>query len=242
MAGSIAPKFVSDILTVEQCDEVWDALQLYRPQWIRLGDTCVFGVHTPQEVIKSTLATAGYYDNHRPYYFGPAYYYAKRFGNTAYIEVARKYNKMLGREFGWLYDLIKPHISTLLGIRCEYGNNTSMPGFHIYGPGFDGGVVYNQFHFHQDYLTGAAALDGISLKYLHSVIVPIKLPKQGTALEWIDNNNTRQTFSYEVGKMYHWPSTTPHRIKPFTLHEDEWRVTMQVHVAIGYDNTGLLFW
>lgn len=244
MAEEVRPSTVGQLLTVDECNRIWQELQTHKRLWIGLTDTHHYDnltSHTP-EVIKKMLDEVGIDPNiHKPYFFGPALYFTQQAGLDNYWKLCRKYNPILRQSFSWVYEKIKSILTQLYGFECNYNErDSSLPGFHIYGPGLDTPVYYDYFGFHQDKLEQIGQKVLATPVIIDSFVLPLIMPSRG-GLEWVDENKNTQFFPYKVGEIHRWSSALIHRVAPFYLKKDEWRISIQIHVAHN-KKQGLIYW
>jgi hypothetical protein len=126
-------------------------------------------------------------------------------------------------------------------VPCVYKENTSLPGFHIFGHGLNAKPVqYNYFYTHQDsFPSNGLQMEGLASIY--SFIIPIQNPKSGAKLEYLLDGQYKP-YRYNEGELSYWEGTLPHRIGYFELDgEDDYRITWQIHVAV-QQGKGYIFW
>lgn len=179
---------------------------------------------------------------HFAHFFGPSLYSMSSPDYLPkYQKLVREYNNILNEKFERFYVRLKTNIEAQLGVECVFKDNTSLPGFHIFGSGIDGKVVeYNYFYTHIDSFP-AIGLDMRGPGEVYSFIIPIQVPKSGAKLEYFIDSKL-QSYDYSPGELSCWTGNLPHRIGYFKLDGvDDYRITWQLHVAV-QNNKGYIFW
>lgn len=244
-SGSFYRKTVDEtlceqILTPEQCDDIYSTINSLKDLWIRRGES-------PKYFF--TLGTASYLDFlNLPGFAGD--YYAR----------AREFNPILKKHFGWLYEVIQKYLERTLLNPVMYKKDASLPGFHIWQ---ESNIITKSnatTHFDLQYLNLKWDEDKIGLNTI-SFTLPIKLPKSGGGLNVWDFNyidsyqqaialdveiikrfKTQTFHPYKVGEIVVHSGHTLHQIAPtpFVYSGDE-RITLQGH-GLFCDGEWLLYW
>jgi hypothetical protein len=97
---------------------------------------------------------------------------------------------------------------------------------------------YDCYNFHKDnfsYLSQITTPGPIV-----SMIIPISLPVTGGSLLYKTSDVTTR-FEYSEGMLAQWASQILHSIEPFSLTQNECRITMQMHLNIR-ENEIAIFW
>ena len=224
----------SHFLFEDEITYVKDVIFSNKDKWFNIENT---------GLIRSGSHTNGVNPSeHFAHFFGPSLYSMSSPGYLPkYRQLAREYNIVLNEKFERFYARLKINIETQLGVECVFKDNTSLPGFHIFGSGVDGKVVeYNYFYTHNDSFP-AIGLDMGGSGEVYSFIIPIQVPKSGAKLEYFINSKL-QSYDYSLGELSCWSGTLPHRIGYFNLDgADDYRITWQLHVAV-QNNKGYIFW
>jgi hypothetical protein len=230
------PKTVNkSFLTPGEIQYVKSSLHEIENLWFTINNTTLVNHKSHTENVNPA--------NHRANYFGPSLYsmISDEEHLLHYKRVVMKYNDVLQYYFSDIIDRIKREIELTLSVPCEFREGTSLPGFHIFGPGFnDRQVKYDYFYNHIDSFPGKGLMIG-GIAEVYSFIIPIQNPKSGACLEYTIGNEVHK-FPYTEGEMSYWPGKMQHRIGHFDLSgDDDYRITWQMHVAV-QRGQGYIFW
>ena len=168
--------------------------------------------------------------------FFPYGLYSKR--SEEYLRTVREFENILETNFSDVYNKIQKKVSDIFNVSCNFVNHKNKPGFHIFGPG---PLNYTTVNYHTDVFKDVWG-------DIYSFIIPISLPNVITGLEYIDpnklSNSSKILFYKKTGVLGMWDSSIVHCIKPFVLAEEEYRITIQFHVAINRicPNKSIIFW
>ena len=183
-----------------------------------------------------------FYLEHIPsFYFYPPGMYAvasKEYKNNLI------HNSTLESLFGIYYERLRDKISDTLGIQTQYHPNLNLPGFHI---STNRGMTTENFH--RDRFNNLPSfLSNEKMRFLKhkifSFILPIKLPTDSESGLLLKTKNQSDTvfFKYHEGALAGWDGDLFHSVKPFAVNtENDFRITMQCHVAISSKNS-YIFW
>lgn len=167
-----------------------------------------------------------------------------------YKEIVLQNKNLMHSNFFDTYEKIRHRVSDYFNCECMYHSDTNYPGFHIYVlPDHLDYGEYNWYNFHTDgfdFLSNFFSYDKI-----YSIVIPIELPKiNGSLLYTLSKSSpknltgdsvTYNKMQYQSGDILVWQGNLIHSIEPFTLRNNECRITIQCHVAIR-NNTGIIFW
>jgi len=158
-----------------------------------------------------------------------------------YAKSVSNYKDILDLLFSSYYEKIQQRLSNIFQRNCCYHNFYCKPGFHIFGPKE---LDYTHLNFHYDLFSNRV------FGKLYSFIIPIMVPESGAGLLYCEPEDKNiasamknpLTLKYtKPGMLAMWDATILHAIKPFTLKENEYRITWQFHVAIR-DPNPIIFW
>lgn len=154
------------------------------------------------------------------------------------------YNSTLESLFGTYYKRLQEKISHTLGTQAQYNTNLNLPGFHI---STNRGMTTANFH-RDGFNNLPSFLSNEKMRFLRhkifSFILPIKLPTDSESGLLLKTNNQPDAvfFKYHEGALAGWDGDLFHSVKPFSVNtENDIRITMQCHVAIGSKNS-YIFW
>lgn len=165
----------------------------------------------------------------------------------AYMVGVKKLKPIMQKYFGSYYDKIKVKIEQVYNKPVFYLDKANYPGFHIYALDENQtSSAYNSYNFHKDNFVYLKQLT--KLGKIVSVIVPISLPKIGGALLYTINEPIHSdlctdyiTFDYKEGMLAQWGGEVTHSIEPFVLNQNEYRITLQMHLNVNDDKIDI-FW
>ena len=166
----------------------------------------------------------------------PAMYAREHF---AYMIGVKKFKPIMKEHFNIYYNKIKTKIEEVYNKPVSYLDKANYPGFHIYALRENQSIsTYDSYNFHKD---NFSYLSQITIPgTVVSMIIPISLPSKGGALLYkTDDVITR--FEYSEGMLAQWGSQVLHSIEPFSLNENECRITIQMHLNIR-ENEIAIFW
>ncbi|PAX52575.1 ATP-grasp domain-containing protein [Brunnivagina elsteri] len=229
------------ILTPQQCDDIYSTIHSLKNLWIKRGESPKYF---------STLGTASYLDFLKLANFAGDY--EARF---------KEYNPILQEKFGWLYELIREYLERTLLNPVVYKEDAAMPGFHIWQ---DDNLITKPnatTHFDLQYRNLKWDKEKIDAVNTISFTLPIKLPQSGGGLNvWdfhyldaykqaiagdveISKRFRNQTFHpYTVGEIVVHSGHTLHQIAPTTfIYPGDERITLQCH-GLYCDGQWLLYW
>ena len=144
------------------------------------------------------------------------------------------YNTLLDQNFSDVYEKIKTFFHIFLGRKIIISDSDSRPGFHIFGPGI---LDYNGYNYHKDsFRKPGKIITGI---------IPLTSPNHNIGLNFITDAGVdlfaiRKTNfydnvlfqRYQTGNLYIWNGDMIHSIRPFSLGVNEYRITLQFHIAL----------
>jgi hypothetical protein len=237
--------FTEEVITTEQCAEIYSIIQSLKELWIPRGES-------PAAFF--TLGTASYLDFlNEPNLAGE--YYTR----------AKKYNSLMQKHFGWLYELLKASLEHQLGTPISYKQDFAMPGFHIWQTPAIITKPTASIHFDLQYQNlNWQNQEKIDFSHTISFTLPIKLPKGGGGLnvwdlnyeEYINPANQNAPGEIEVMKRFRNKTLHPYKVGNIVLHgghtlhqiaaiaqvypEDE-RITLQGH-GLYIDGEWQLYW
>jgi hypothetical protein len=179
--------------------------------------------------------------------FFPYGLYAKE--DKEYRLLVDEFRNLLETNFSSVYTKIQKKISDLFETSISFVSHKHKPGFHIFGPG---PLDYKNINYHTDQFPNV-------LGKIYSFIIPISLPETPTGLDYIpvEKNigisDIKRYASTEICKtlIYNnpgclgmWDGNVIHTIKPFILNKNEYRITMQFHMAFNtiYPSKSFIFW
>lgn len=165
----------------------------------------------------------------------------------AYRVGVKKLKPIMKEYFSNYYDKIKNTIEKVYNKPVTYLHNANYPGFHIYAlrekqPSSN----YNSYNFHRDNFAYLSQLT--TLGQIVSVVIPISLPKLGGALLYTTHDTIYRDLyteclrlDYTEGMLAHWGGEITHSIEPFNLNQNEYRITLQMHLNVK-DTDIEIFW
>jgi len=154
---------------------------------------------------------------------------------SVYRQSVSSYTDIMCNNFSVYHDKIKLKLEEYFNLDINFDTKCHKVGFHIFGPG---PLVYDIENFHCDAFTRFRDYK------IHSIIIPLTDVDCGLMYK---TDNKIEYFNYEPGTMYCWRGDLVHAIKPFSLDKDEYRITMQMHLAIKHpkhilQKSNTLFW
>jgi hypothetical protein len=151
-------------------------------------------------------------------------------------DINRGTQKILLKEFKWIYDRIFKKIEELTGKQVKLYNGLTVPGFHI----SQVPIQYSPSYYHQD-RSILMYRPKVDMNTVYSVLLLIEKPKNGAWLDYLDNAENKLVKHYHYGQFNMWKSTMPHKIGGFFTLPGEHRITLQCHYcADPNDNKTLL--
>lgn len=136
-------------------------------------------------------------------------------------------------EFDWLYDRLFHEIRKTFNIeKVEFDGTLPIPGFHVFGK-YE--IENAQYIIHQD----SGILDyypDIDENNIRSFVLLIESPETPPYLDIVLDDKSEKFF-YEYGTLHFWNGMIPHRIGPFSLKKDEYRITFQGHFYVDPDTS-----
>lgn len=237
--------FTAELLSHSECQSIYDTLHQLQKIWI-CRDKSANSFFT--------LGAASYleFDNLVD-------------GKDNYDSIAKKYNPILEKHFGWLYERVRIFLEQYLGTVVNYESNLALPGFHVW---LSSGIFTQptaSIHFDlQHKFHDWKHLDKIDFTKVISFTLPIKLPKYGGGLnvwntshqEYIDvynqglvndiedlqNLSQKTLVPYQVGNIVIHSGNSLHQIAPVSQVDiaDE-RITFQGH-GVFCDEEWKLYW
>jgi glutathione synthase/RimK-type ligase-like ATP-grasp enzyme len=232
------------LLTTEQCAEIYQKIRSLRQDWIPRGN---------EDSLFCTLGAAIYLDCG-----------SDADPQNTYWQKASRYNAVLFKNFGWLYSLVKTYLETQLNAPINYRTDAAYPGFHIW---LDKGIPtlpLASIHFDLQYqhLTWEN-LDDLDLSNTFSFTLPIQLPASGGGLNLYDLNyfeyvdicelnqidwhltprfREQSYHAYRIGEIVMHSGHTMHQVAPTSIvRSGDRRVTLQGH-GVCVDGTWQIYW
>jgi hypothetical protein len=164
-----------------------------------------------------------------------------------YYTLLKKYNPLLQKHFGWLYQRLADSLSQQLEAPTCYSDNLALPGFHIFlfHPVFEQPIAkmhrdlqYRQHQWHEDQEN----------KNHISFTLSFKLPRSGggmniwdlhhqevdklsqTEMESLALSRKKEFYPYQLGKFALHSGHSVHQIAPAkNMQPDDQRITLQGH-------------
>jgi hypothetical protein len=224
-----------DVLSVEECDQVTNAVLDLRERWISRSRNDLFftlGVNTYMDLAHATDPDAAYFDP------------------------ARGANLMLQQRFAGLHGKLARVLERELGLPMRYADDLAMPGFHIWvGPGIPRGLG-TSVHFDLQYQRLLTRPRYAKASGTVSFTLPVKLPAAGSSLRvwpgctYPDDVSrlaaVRQTdpevVLYRLGGALVHSGHVLHQIGPTSsVQPDDLRITLQGHGLV-VDGVLVLYW
>lgn len=243
--AAIASQFnPHQILTTEQCDQIYQQIASLRQYWLPRGsETSLF----------CTLGAASYLDC-------GDYYDAQ----DTYWQKASRYNPILVEHFSWLYQLVKEYLETQLNAPVNYRSDAAYPGFHLWLAHAIPTLPVASMHFDLQYQYLAwENQEEIDFSNTFSFTLPIQLPASGGGLNLCDLNyleyshirknnqidwdliprfRNQSYHPYQVGEIVMHSGHTMHQIAPTSVAKaSDRRVTLQGH-GVYVNDTWQIYW
>lgn len=167
-----------------------------------------------------------------------------------YKTIVSQYNPLLYSNFSKIYKKIQARLSAYFNCNLVYNVSTNYPGFHVFAVSEDAEYgEYRYYNFHCDNFGFLKEI--VQYNEIYSCIVPISLPQDRGSLLYtlydikygnrVAPNIEYSRMPYEIGDLLIWPGNLLHSIEPFSLQHGEYRITLQMHIALG-ENEGTIFW
>lgn len=226
-----------DVLDVRDCRAVQHTVHDLQAHWIKRSCEAPF----------YTLGSASYMDARDDY--------------RHYQSLAKRYNPLLRRHLGWLYDRLAEVLSHHLGAPAIYDEEHALPGFHIYlGCGlFERPVA--SIHYDSQYeLLQWRDQDEADFTDPRTFTLVIALPRNGGGLHYWDMHyeqwharrqeplrtllaqRRRHYYPYRLGTVVVHSGHTLHQVAPGRgLQIDDERITLQGH-ALRRGDRWELYW
>ncbi|QLE57058.1 RimK family alpha-L-glutamate ligase [Nostoc sp. TCL26-01] len=235
----------AEIITTEQCAEVYSTIQDLKEHWLSRGQE-------PSAFF--TLGTAAYLDFLNISNFSGDYY-----------PRAKQYNSLLQQHFAWLYELVRNSLEKQLQAPVSYHDDFALPGFHIWQTPAIFTKSTASVHFDLQYQNlNWQNKDTIDFRQTISFTLPIKLPHLGGGLNvwdltYEELTNSRdphdlgdievmqrlrnKTFHpYTVGNIVLHGGHSLHQIGAIAkVYPDDERITLQGH-GVYHNGRWLLYW
>jgi glutathione synthase/RimK-type ligase-like ATP-grasp enzyme len=232
------------ILTTEQCDEIYQKILSLREYWHPRGG---------EDSLFCTLGAASYLDCDA--YLDP---------QDTYWQKASRYNPLLVEHFGWLHTLVKEYLATQLNAPIDYHSAAAYPGFHIWLAQAIPTLPIASIHFDLQYQhLKWENFNDIDFNNTFSFTLPIQLPASGGGLNLYDLNyleylnicesnqidwnlvprfRERTYHPYQVGEIVMHSGHTMHQIAPASIAKaSDRRVTLQGH-GVYVNDTWQIYW
>lgn len=215
-----------DLLSPSECQQVSSTLENLKELWI----------HKKPGVPFYSLGSGSYFHAE-----------SGKLLNHDYYTLLKKYNSLLQKHFGWLYQRLADRLSQQLNASTRYPDNLALPGFHIflYHPEFAKPVAKLhrdlQYRQHQQY-QNKDYTDHISYT------LSIELPQAGggmniwdlhhteidglsqTQIETMASSRRKEFHPYQLGKFALHSGHFIHQIAPAkNMHPNDRRITLQGH-------------
>jgi hypothetical protein len=139
-------------------------------------------------------------------------------------DINRETQKVLLKEFSWIYDRVFKKIEELTSKKVKLYNGLTVPGFHI----SQVPIHYSPSYYHQD-RSILMYRPEVDMNTVHSVLLLIEKPKNGAWLDYLDNAGNKLVKHYHYGQFNMWKSTMQHKIGGFFTTPGEHRMTFQCH-------------
>lgn len=226
-----------DVLDELQCRNVRATVRALRAHWISRSREAPF----------YTLGSASYMDAKDDY--------------RHYQALAQRYNPVLRRHLGWLYERLAEVLGRHFGAPVTYDEEHALPGFHVYlsCPLFEKPVA--SIHYDSQYeLIEWRDRHEVDFTHPCTFTLVIALPRNGGGLHYWDIDyerliaspkqrlgallarHRRQYHPYRVGSMIVHSGHTLHQIAPGRgLQADDERITLQGH-ALRRGSHWELYW
>ena len=184
--------------------------------------------HTIEKDLRSNVITTQM--------LSPAMYSRQHF---AYMISVKKIKPIMKEHFSTYYNKIKTKIEEVYNKPVIYLDKANYPGFHIYVLRENQSVSkYDCYNFHKDNFSYLSQITTPGAVF--SMIVPISLPVTGGALLY-KTDDVISRFEYSEGMLAQWGSQILHSIEPFSLNQNECRITIQMHLNVR-ENEIDIFW
>lgn len=232
---SLSTLGVTDLLTVDECNNVANSVLELREDWTVRSPSGMFftlGVNAYMDLAHAEDSEASY--------FGPA----------------RRTNEMLREHFAGVYERLLQVLEGELALPTRFAPDLALPGFHIWTglgiPHSSGASI----HFDLQYERLLARRPYTDASGTMSFTLPIRLPAAGSSLlvwpnfQYPDDlrrvGASKQTdpeiVDYHVGSAILHTGHVLHQIGPTpSVQPDEVRITLQGH-GILVDDSLLLYW
>jgi hypothetical protein len=225
-----------DLLTEEECSEVRSIVYELKEFWIQRHAALPFytlGVASPYDVPKD---------------------------KQSYYKEAKRYNFILHKRLGWLYERLANTLKKHLEKPILYPENLALPGFHI----FLGHKAFEQpmgtVHCDKSYMFHWQPSQEVDFNHPISFTQAISLPKFGGGMymwdlqyeevkglehpeiEQLASMRKKSFYPYKVGRLVLHSGHTVHQIAPGkNLQPEDERITLQGHGVL-YQNAWQLHW
>ena len=234
----------NQLITAQQGASIYSDIKALQKHWLVRGSS---------DNIFATLGAASYLD-------------CGEFKDTqdTYFQKASRYNLILRKHFGCLYNLVKEYLQTTLGAEVKYREDAAYPGFHIWLSTAIPTLPVASMHFDLQYQYLAwHKPENIDFSQSLSFTLPIQLPASGGGLNLCDINyieyldirqynqldwdliprfRSQNYHPYKVGEMVMHSGHTMHQIAPTsTVQQSDARVTLQGH-GVCVDGVWWIYW
>lgn len=224
-----------DVLSVEECQDVTDAVLDLRDEWTRRSPTGLFftlGVNAYMDLANAT-------DSGRAYHAG-----------------AQRVNRLLEDRFGGVHSKLAEALTDAVGIPARYAYDLALPGFHIWvGPGIPS-TAEASIHFDLQYQRLLQRAAYARAAGTVSFTLPIRLPAAGSSLRlWpsctypadaahlnIARSTSPEVVPYHLGNALVHSGHVLHQIGPTpSVQPEDLRVMLQGHGLV-VDHALILYW
>jgi hypothetical protein len=224
-----------DVLSVEECEDLTDAVLDLRDEWTGRSPTAQFftlGVNAYMDLAHSTDSEAEYY------------------------ALAQRANLLLKHRFVGLHGNLAEVLSHALGVPTRYADDLAMPGFHIWvGPGIPSRAGAS-IHFDLQYQRLLHRPAYARATGTVSFTLPIRLPAAGSSLRlWpactypadvshldIARTTEPEVVRYRLGSALVHSGHVLHQIGPTpSVQPEDLRITLQGHGLV-VDDVLVLYW
>lgn len=158
------------ILTLDECQRVYEQIDTLHQHWIHRGSS---------DSLFCTLGAASYLD-------------VGTYPNAedTYWQKAHRYNPVLQKNFGWLYERIKQYLKLILKLPVSYKADAALPGFHVWLGHAIPTMPIVSLHCDLQYQhLNWNGQNPIDFSNAISFTLPIQLPDSGGGLELSDFNH-----------------------------------------------------
>jgi len=225
------------LLSEEECRQVRTTVYELRPYWRQRTPPMPF----------YTLGAASYLD-------------AKR-GENEYVALAKEYNPLLQKHFGWLHERLMKGLVARLGLPVAYRQDGGLPGFHIFLADKEFRSMPAGIHVDYQYQLLDWKRRYFRCRQPISFTLAISLPARGSGMNvWnvsssefaalppeeanclLSQPESRSYYPHEIGHVTLHFGHTIHQIAiPEQVEDSDERITLQGH-GMCCDGTFQLYW